>query len=388
MNKLPIKIFSSSVFKRELPYNFDESNSLFDFFKEMLLEDVPEIWLYTFHNVTVDVNSVIYNNDGTICYDIFDFCLDLKYRRIEEAEKLSLSKLRTPRGFLQIIKKKIANSLNNNVIQTQYQKKYYLITDDRANNNFFHWINEAMLRLVSLGGLPEESILLVPEECWKYEYVRNSLKVFNIAEDQICIIPKNGKVKLKQLYAVSCSMHAPGASNYPLMYQLKKKIEDFYVKQLTIDLGDKIYISREKSKHRKVANEDEVLKYLTSLGFTKICAEDYSLIELISIMKHTKYCIGMVSAGLTHIMFMQQGGFILELIHEDFICLSEDIWPGGYTEKYAGVHYYSLANALGLKYLYQPSNRVHNSNYIPADDIKVDMLKLQQNVELMLLANA
>ena len=179
-------------------------------------------------------------------------------------------------------------------------------------------------------------------------------------------------------------MLAPGACNYLLMLRLKEKFANFYKNQLGFDLGDKIYISRQKSKNRKVVNEDLLMELLVAYGFKKICAEDYSLIELISIMTRTKYFIGMVSAGLAHMMFMEKGGFVLELIHENFICLTETIWPGGYSEKYSGSHYYSMANALGLQYLYQPCKRAKHFEYLAADDIIVDIAQLKNNVELML----
>ncbi|HCN84410.1 MAG TPA: hypothetical protein DIT07_12435 [Sphingobacteriaceae bacterium] len=379
-----VKIFNSSILKRKLPFNYDANNSLFNFFNEQLEEDVPEIWQHTFSEVFIDSNSVVYNKHGAIIFEIFDFCLDVKYKKLQKAEVLNFAALKHPKRFLQILKKKILRFLKPiSIVNTDPGKRYLLITDDRVNNNFYHWINEALLRLVALGGLPENSILLLPEECWKYEYVRNSLKVFEINEKQIYLISAKERIYVQHLEFITCSMHAPGACNYLLMLRLRDKIIDFYKDQLTLDFGDKIYISRERSKHRKVMNEVEVLELIEPIGFKKICAEDYTLIELISIMLRTRYCIAMVSAGLTHMMFMKEGGFVLELIHEDFICPTDRIWPGGYTEKYAGVHYFSMANALGINYLYQPSKRLHNSEYIPADDILVDIAQLKKNIDLM-----
>lgn len=381
-----IKIFDSSILERKLPYNFEERNPLFAFFKELSIQEVPEIWLYFFENVWVDSDSIIYNDKRQICFEAFDFCLKKKYERILKDEKINFKNLRHPRRLLKSAIKKVRNKFieAGSINETDSDKKYILITDDRVNNNFYHWINEALLRLLALGNLPENSMLLLPEECWKLEYVRNSLKVFNINEGHIWFIPKGKEVKIKKLEAVSCSMFAPGACNYPLMLRLKGKIEDFYKNQLILDFGDKIYISRQKSKNRKVANEGLVMELLVSYGFKKICAEDYSLIELVSLMARTKYLIGIVSAGLAHMMFMKKGGFVLELIHENFMCPIETVWPGGYSEEYASTHYYSMANALGLEYLYQPCKRINHFEYLPADDIMVDIPQLKKNVELML----
>lgn len=379
-----IKLFDESILVRKLPFNFDDDNPLFSFFKELDTEDIPAIWLHSFYEVSVNSDSVVFDNKGQIQYEIFEYCLKKKYKQLEKNYSLNVKKLIHPRQFASILMSKLKYSISNfrSSIKTSAVKTYVLITDDRANNNFYHWINEALIRLLALGSLTENSILLLPEDCWKYEYVRNLLKVFEINEDQIQIIPNNQKLKIKNLKVVSCSMLAPGAYNYILNIKLRDRIEAFYVNDLTLDLGDKIYISRDRSIHRKVDNEEAVVEYLSKRGFIKICAEDYSIIELISIMMHAKYFVGMVSAGLTHMMFMKEG-FVLELIHEDFICPTNDIWPGGYTEKYSGVNYYSMANGLGLNYLYQPCKRVYLNEYLLADNILVDMPKLKENIEKM-----
>lgn len=380
------KIFENFISKCKLPYNFDEHNSLFAFFKELLIQEVPEIWLHSFENVRVDSNSVIYNEKKQICFEVFEFCLKKKYEKILENEKISFKNLRYPRRLLKSFIGKVRDKLIDIklVPETYLGRKYILFTDDRVNNNFYHWMADALLRLLALGNLSENSILLLPEECWKYEYVRNSLRVFNIDEKHIHFIPKGKKVKVMKLEAVSCSVFAPGACNFHLMLKLREKIEVFYKKQLILDLGDKIYISRQKSNNRKAANEDLLVELLDSYGFKKIYAEDYSLIEQASIMRRTKYLVGVTGAGLTNIMFMKKGGFVLELIHEGFVCPTEAIWPGGYSDKYSGTYYYFMANALGLEYLYQPCRRTNHSEYLLSDDIMVDIPQLKKNVELML----
>lgn len=379
------KIIDKFAIPRRLPSNFKEGDPAFSFFKDLEIQEVPAIRVFEFENVYVDSDCVTYDDKRNIYFELFEFCLKKKYAGIRENEELKFKNLRHPRRFIKSAFKKIRHFLIDLglIRETHLNGKYILFSDDRVNN-FYHWMMDALPRLVALGGVPAHAKLLLPQKCWENEYVKSTLKLFGINEENIYFIKEGQTVRVSELEAVSCPILATGGCHPYLLSNVKEKIETFYDQLPDLDFGDKIYISRQRASSRKVVNEDSVMQILDSYGFKCINAEDYSFWEQVNIMRKAKYLIGLTGAGLTQMMFMKKGGGVLELIHAGFICPTDTLWPGGYSDKYAGTYYYCMANVLGLEYYYQESPRTNDHKYLLADNIEVNINQLKQNVEMML----
>lgn len=383
-----IKLVDKASFSLKPPFNFKKKDQNFAFFSEIKNEKTPVIYKYSLENVYVSSESVVFDKSKKIIYELYEYSLQDKYKKQNICGDLSLNKFPPPGGLLASFKKKIFLSAKTTVSRfKKFHGNYLLITDERANNNFYHWINEALLRYIALDKNLKTTKILLSTECYQNEYVKNSLKALSIDKKNILLIPKGKIFFVEKLTVVTPAMFSPGFNHYLLMIKLKNKLLNYYKNKLTLNLGNKIYMSREKSKNRKIINEAHVLNLLDKYGFKKINAEDFTLIELISIMYHTKYFISMVGAGLTHMMFMEKKGFVLELIHKKFISRTCSIWGNGYKMKFSGLHYYTMASTLDLNYCYQPCDRANKNSYLVADDIYVNLIELEENIKLMLSRN-
>src|SRR6185369_5172319 len=78
----------------------------------------------------------------------------------------------------------------------------------------------------------------------------------------------------------------------------------------------RLYITRSRAGRRRIVNEDEVSSVLRKFGFATICAEDFSFAEQVAICSRARYIVSNHGAGLTNVLFMKDGGSVLELRHE------------------------------------------------------------------------
>lgn len=117
-------------------------------------------------------------------------------------------------------------------------------------------------------------------------------------------------------------------------FHIPKEGYDFlksFENKITINKDDidnfskKFYISRNKShlldgnknenniKRRHIINENELIGYLSSIGYEIIFLEDYSLIEKIKLFKLAKTIISPNSGGLTFALYSTTNTHLIEL---------------------------------------------------------------------------
>ncbi|OFW79853.1 MAG: hypothetical protein A2887_06155 [Alphaproteobacteria bacterium RIFCSPLOWO2_01_FULL_40_26] len=333
-------MFQTIKYKLPKPVNFDESNPEFDVFTKLPEENcfAPEIKFL--RKIRIATNSVIFSY-----FKVFrDSCLG------EE----QYQKYRSWRFFFKFIFPKF-----------NFSKKRFLLITDEYCSNYFHWHVFALKRLLVLQkhGLIKDSILLLPKKYQKYPFVFPSLAKFGITKQQIVFLPRKSNIKVAEIPFVKDPYHHP---------QISRQLRGILTgNTLSLDLGEKIYISREKQILRFVENEDEVMKLLTKYGFKKIIAEQFSYEEQIAIFSRTKYLIGPHGAGLTNVLFMKEGSAILELAGKN----------NGFNRDYL-----ALSSMIGVRYFYQQCP--HGEKGIKKDfhhgSLMIDIKKLEKNLQLML----
>ncbi|MEA5534720.1 glycosyltransferase family 61 protein [Crocosphaera sp. XPORK-15E] len=98
---------------------------------------------------------------------------------------------------------------------------------------------------------------------------------------------------------------------------------------------NRIFISREKAKNRRIINEDKLLEIIAKYGFKKYCLETLSVEEQIELFYDADSVIAPHGAGLANLIFSRQVN-VLELFAEP------KVLP----------HYYYLCQALDHRYDY------------------------------------
>jgi len=231
---------------------------------------------------------------------------------------------------------------------------------DRRSYEYFHWLTEALPRLVVSREFINTHRLILPDYYGNFAYVKESLKLFDIPFE---FCDASTKLKVGELILPSQTAFS---GNYNKV--VINKLRDIFLSTFADVVPErKIYISRMKAKKRKVTNESEVITLLESFKYEVHCFEDYGFEKQVKLCAEAQSIIGLHGAGLTNMLFMKAGGRVLEIRNE------------------ADSHnncYFSLASDLDLQYYYQLSKG--NKSDTHTVDVRVDVDELKKNLMLMM----
>lgn len=251
-------------------------------------------------------------------------------------------------------------------------KNEYLLIHHPWFSNYYHWLCEGLPRLWMVRQKAKNLILLLPEECKQYDFIMDCLGLFKF--QKVFIVPSYKNLQVKRLCLPELK---PICDSYDAT-QLKD-IASFLKRRfpgsanVNIISEEKVYLSRKKSPRRKVENEREVEAFLNEKGFVTVYNEDYSFQDLVSLYQRTKYLVSVHGAGLTNMLFMNQGSHVLELYKR---VSNKSDWHS--------LAYWYLADAMGHFYYQQICEPVNSEDHFFFANIWINIEKLDQNISLML----
>lgn len=106
------------------------------------------------------------------------------------------------------------------------------------------------------------------------------------------------------------------------------------IREKSSGLGERLYVTREKSQRRRITNEPALWSPLQEAGFTKVILEDLGWAEQINAFRHARVIVAPHGAGLANLAFCQPGTKVVELFQRSYVH-----WT-----------YWQLASLLGLDY--------------------------------------
>lgn len=179
---------------------------------------------------------------------------------------------------------------------------------------YFFWLTDCLPKLIKTQNQHSHLQLIYPESWRNFPFVNQTLELFSSLN--LRIIPSGIHMQVHNLLLPETRAWSNAID--PEEIKLVREFISQKVKEKNIDLnlGDKIYISRKKALRRKPVNENELELFLENKGFKAICLEDFTFLEQASIMRNAKTVIGIHGAGLANIMFMPSGGHLIELSPE------------------------------------------------------------------------
>ena len=169
---------------------------------------------------------------------------------------------------------------------------------------YFHWMTDALTRLIALEGEVEQYPVLLPIDYKSYPYIVESLEL--LGYDYVWYTSTQ-RVRITDLILPSHTA-LPGNYNGVFLNQLRQRF-----------LGAprvpyrKIFISRSNATQRFIVNEDDVVALVLSFGFEVHFFENYSLSKQVALLSDTSCLIGIHGAGLTNMLFMPPKGTVIEI---------------------------------------------------------------------------
>lgn len=238
-------------------------------------------------------------------------------------------------------------------------KPCILFTIESANTNYFHWITEALPRLLAGGVDLKKHALILPKYYSQFSFIGDTLKCLGFS---VRYMRKENFYLLKKVLFIT---HFATAGNYhddfilKTQAELKNGLPDYRADKL-------IYISRSRAERRKIANEEDLIPLLSKLGFAMVYCEDLNLDEQRILFSQTNVLVSNHGAGLTNMIFMPKGSSVLELRYKD--------------DNHNNC-YFSLASALDINYYYQQCLPVN-----PAlDPYEADLIADKESFTTLLL---
>ena len=83
--------------------------------------------------------------------------------------------------------------------------------------------------------------------------------------------------------------------------------------------GERLYISRERARRRRVANEPELWTQLAARGFVKLHLEELTWTQQINAFRAAKIVVAPHGAGLANLIFCEPGTKVVELFNRSYV---------------------------------------------------------------------
>ncbi|MBP7216028.1 MAG: glycosyltransferase family 61 protein [Candidatus Omnitrophica bacterium] len=191
--------------------------------------------------------------------------------------------------------------------------------------NYFHWMFDALASLRSLVHYEQVTgvspTIIVPNDISKWQIDLLQLAGFSLKR---CLYWDSACTRINTLIVSSTMINNDYDVQQPeyclrpsACYWLRDRILSNMPGQAKQHYDAKIFISRVKSRGRKIINEDQIMDVLGPMGFKKICPEDMTVHQQIMVFSHAKVIVG-CGAGLTNIMFSNQP-IVIELLSDSHL---------------------------------------------------------------------
>ena len=238
------------------------------------------------------------------------------------------------------------------------------ITDDWGGG-YFHWLADSLTRLYTIREQARELTPLLPHMHASLGFVRPSLAPFGVRD--VRFVAPDETLLCERLVV---PMHTAPSGHYDeeILVGVRRLLLEAYGAK---DGGEdeRLYVSRGRALKRRIANEEEVVAVVKGFGFRVVYAEDHTFEEQVGMASRARFFVSNHGAGLTNMLFVREGGRVLELRHQ--------------TDKVNNC-YFTMASALGLEYFYQtcPSDDAAEDPHYA--NLRVDPDALADNLRLML----
>lgn len=235
---------------------------------------------------------------------------------------------------------------------------------DDWSYGYFHWLADALARLYAAREALGRATLLLPRQFERMDFVRASLGVFGVGRVEYVGDDEAGFCE-----RLLVPTHTAPSGNYN--EEVARGLRDLFAAAYGAagDAAERVYLSRGRAPKRRVANEPELLGALEEFGFRVVHFEEHPFAEQVRIAQGARHLVSNHGAGLTNMMFMPEGGSVLELRRAGE---RERNW------------FFNLASAMRLKYFYQNCPPADPSEDAHTADLVVDPGRFRENLRLML----
>jgi capsular polysaccharide biosynthesis protein len=182
---------------------------------------------------------------------------------------------------------------------------------DHWSGEFYHWLIEALPRLIFYRSQLKNPLLLLSVR-HQQSFHQKTLAMLGLGTEDIVYMKNKSRNKLREVYF--CDF--PGPIDFhraELIDQLASELLSAIGCHGPVKPWRKVYLSRQKARHRRIINAAKFEHLVTEMGFEVVYAEELDLAEQMKLFYETQTLISLHGAGLSNIIFMQPGTQLIEM---------------------------------------------------------------------------
>jgi capsular polysaccharide biosynthesis protein len=189
-----------------------------------------------------------------------------------------------------------------------------------GGNTYYHWLFDVLprLELLRLAGHDLALVDRFAVNSTRHSFQRETLARFDVRADRVLESDRSVHVECERMLLPSF----PGVSGFPPRWAC-----DFLVRSLLHDGDDggggragsptpeRIYVSRQRSAKRRVANHEALEPLLARHGFTTVFLEEHDVAAQARLFRGARVVIGVHGSGFSNVVFCRPGATLVELFH-------------------------------------------------------------------------
>lgn len=235
-----------------------------------------------------------------------------------------------------------------------------LVHDQWTGANYYHWMADALPRLLLLRQVRPNCPLVMPAPIAAHARTTAVLLGFT----QLLAVPAGHILRVPCLLLPEHTA-PPGFQDPALIRQLRDELTAGLLQGRPRPTPRRrVYVSRNRQALRRLANEADVLDLLQQHGFETVFFEELSFEQQALLLLETAVLLGVHGANLTNMLFMQPGTTVVELINAEKLVTLQN-------RDFENLIYYRMASNLGLRYANVPCAPVQAGGVTNDDDVRV-----------------
>nr|WP_281268986.1 glycosyltransferase family 61 protein [Sphingomonas gilva] len=189
----------------------------------------------------------------------------------------------------------------------------YTIAHSDWSRGFFHWITEAVPRMIRARAADPDCVLLLPHFPKISDVQRETVAAMNFPV--IEPLPAGGTFIVDRLRFVTVPPRK-GEFDPADLAAIRDHLRTRF--GVSTPARRRIYVTRRDAFARKVANEDALVALLSRRGFETVSAETLPFAEQVRLFGSAEALVSIHGAGLTNMLWMPSGGAVLEFAKRRF----------------------------------------------------------------------
>ena len=175
-------------------------------------------------------------------------------------------------------------------------------------DNYYHFLYDTIPYLVHYFELKKQipNLKLLcnwpnPTRTEFYRFNKETFDLFGLSESIHIVKPDEVYSRLFVAKSLTRGNKPPDPRIYSLYKNLAPK--KIYISRRTHLHGDFTNIGTDYTQRRRMVNEDQLVDYLTSKGFTEVFCENMSMHEKIELFSQATHVVGCIGGGLANLLF-------------------------------------------------------------------------------------